>query len=198
MLGNSRRSVLLVWLGIAVVALVVIAVEHYRDTMEMPWSLIAQTQQVAVATRMAELRDKGQFEDAIDLGLHSTTGRPDDDFIYHMVATMYFIRALHDKDRSGKWTKLGAEYSQKALDSNPRDIANVFNVGLNYRVAGDDLDTGGCEYYRKAKAVFEGLRPLLQADRAETQGRTVRLASFRQRNGEELLRTNERLRSCQP
>ena len=197
MLETSRRPILLVGVGIAAIALAVIAVKHYRDTMEMPWSLIAPNQQVAVVTRMAELRNNGQFEDAIYLGLRSTKNRADDDFIYHMIAATYFIRALRDKDQSGKWTKLAAEYSQKALDSNPKDVANIFNVGVNYRIAGDDLDTGGCEYYRKAKAVFEGLRPLLQANRAETQGRTVRLASFRNRNEEELLRINERLRSCE-
>jgi hypothetical protein len=198
MLETNRGRALLVGVGIAVVVLAVIAVKRYRDTMEMPWALFTPNQQVAVVTRMAELRDKGLFGDAINLGLHSTNGHSDDYFIYQMIAATHFIRALHDKDQSGKWTKLGAEYSQKALDSNPKDIANVFNVGVNYRIARDDLDKGGCEYYRKAKALFESLKPLLQGDRAETQGRPVRLAAFRKRNEKELSGINERLRSCGP
>jgi hypothetical protein len=108
------------------------------------------------------------------------------------------VRSLHDKDQSGKWTKLGAEYSQKALDSDPNDIANVFNVGMNYMIIGDDLDTGGCEYYRRAQTVFENLVPQLQGESAETQGRIVRLAPFRRRNEEELSRVKERLQHCQP
>lgn len=174
----------------------IVAVNWYRETMEMPWSLIAPNHQVVVATRMAELGKKGQYDEAIDVGVHSTNGRPEDAFIYQMVAETYFVRALHDKNQSGKWTKLGAQYSQKALDSDPNDIANVFNVGLNYVVAGDDLDTGGCEYYRKAKDVFDSLVPRLQGDRAETQGRTIRLAPLRRRNEKERVRVEESLRRC--
>lgn len=62
----------------------------------------------------------------------------------------------------------------------------------------DDLDTGGCEYYRRAVTVFESLIPRLQGDHAETQGRKVRLAAFRKRNQEELSRVRERIGRWQP
>ena len=64
-------------------------------------------------------------------------------------------------------------------------------------IIGDDLDTGGCEYYRRAQTVFENLVPHLQGESAETQGRTVRLAPFRKRNEEEVSRVKERLQRCQ-
>jgi hypothetical protein len=189
-----------VWIvaaGIAIAAFALIAIKHYRDTMEMPWSLLTPSQHVQTVTRMAQLRNAGHFDEAIDLGLHSISGHPGDDFIYQMIATIYFMRSLQDKDQSARWTKLGAEYSQKALDSNPNDIANVFNAGMNYVIIGDDLDTGGCEYYRRAQTVFENLVPRLLGDSAETQGRTVRLAPFRRQNEMELSRVKERLRRCQ-
>ncbi|MGA8313410.1 MAG: hypothetical protein WB755_25530 [Terriglobales bacterium] len=193
----SRRRMRMVLAGIVIAALALIAIKHYRDTMEMPWTLVTPRQHVQTVTRMAELRNEGHFDEAIDLGLHSISGHPGDDFIYQMMATIYFVRSLHDKDQSGKWTKLGAEYSQKALASDPNDIANVFNVGMNYVMTGDDLDTDGCEYYRRAQTVFENLVPHLQGDSAETQGRTVRLAAFRRQNEEELSRVKESLRHCQ-
>jgi hypothetical protein len=81
-------------------------------------------------------------------------------------------------------------------DTNPNDIANVFNAGMHFMIAGDDLDTGGCEYYRKAETVFQTLAPRLQGDRAETQGRTVRLGPFRTQDEEQISRVEERLRHC--
>ena len=197
MTGSIRRSAWIVVAGIAIAALAIIAIKYYRSTMETPWSILTPRQHVQTVTKMVELMNKSRFDEAIDLGVHSATGHPGDDFIYQIIATTYFARALRDKDQSRKWTKLGGEYSQKALDSNPNDIANVFNVGMNYMIIGDDLDTGGCEYYRRALTVFENLVPHLQGDRAETQGRTVRLAPFRRENEQELSRVKERLRNCQ-
>jgi hypothetical protein len=182
--------------AIAVLALVIIALKHHYDTMEMSWSLVTPPQVVEVVTKMDELRNEGRFDESIQLGLRSVSGHSGDDFIYQMVAVTYFVRALHDKDQSGKWTKLGAEYEQKALDANPNDLANVFNAGMNFTVAGDDLDTGGCEYYRKAQTVFQSLAPRLQGERAETQGRAVRLGPFRKQNQEQLSRVAESLRHC--
>ena len=93
-------------------------------------------------------------------------------------------------------TKLGVEYAQNALDTNRNDIANVFNAGMDFMIAGDGLDTGGCDYYRRAQTVFQTLAPRLQGDRAETQGRTVRLGPFRKQNENQLSRVEERLRHC--
>jgi len=194
---EPKRRLLIVLIGVVLVALVLAGVRHHHDTMDMAWAIMAPPQEIELATKMAELRRTDHFDESIALGLRSIRGNAGDDFIYQMIATTYFIRALHDKDQGGKWTRLGAEYSEKALDSNPKDIANVFNVGMNYMVAGDDLDTGGCEYYRKAKAIFENLAPQLRVDSAETQGRTVRLAAFRKQNQEQLLRVQRDLRHCQ-
>jgi hypothetical protein len=186
------------WVALGAAAMLlftVFAIKHYYDTRDLPWSLVAPRQYVDVATRMAELRNNGHFDEAVELGLHSMKGQGDD-FLFQMIATTYFTRAFQDKDRSGDWAKLAAEYSEKARDADPTDLANLLNVGVNYTITGDYLSTGGCEYYRKARAVFESLVPRLQGDRAETQGRTVRLAPFRRRNQEEISRISDRLRSC--
>jgi hypothetical protein len=197
--GRIRTALLVVGAGLVIVALAVIATVYRRDTAGMSTALFAQNQDVIeVTTRMAELRNNGQFEEAVELGLHSVKGQSVDDYLFHTIATVYFVRALHDKNQGGKWTRLGAEYSEKALAANPTDIANVFNVGVNYMVVGDDLDTGGCEYYRKALAVFEGLAPRLLWEHAETQGRIVQLAPFRRRNEEYRSRLKSRLRNCVP
>jgi hypothetical protein len=194
---KPKRWLLIVLGALLLAALALAGIKLRQDTMDMAWAIMAPPQETELATKMAELRRSKNFDEAIDLGLHSITGHAGDDFIYQMIATTYFIRALHDKDQSGNWTRLGAEYAEKALESNPKDIANVFTVGMDYMIAGDDLDTGGCEYYRKAEIIFENLTPQLQANSAETQGRTVRLAAFRKQNQEQLLRVQWDLRHCQ-
>lgn len=196
-MAKSKRRLFIAVGGILAAGLVAVGIRHYYNTMDVAWSIVAPPQEIDLATKMAELRRSDHFDEAIDLGLHSITGRAGDDFIYQMIATTYFIRALHDKDQSGKWTRLGAEYSDKALAANPKDIANLFNVGMNYMIAGDDPDTDGCQYYRKAEIIFENLTPQLQANSAEIQGRTVRLAAFRKRNQEQLIRVQRDLRHCQ-
>jgi hypothetical protein len=197
-LKPKRSGAWAVVAGVAILVFAAIAIKRYYDTIGMPWTLITPGQHVEVATRMAELRNKGRLDEAVGLGLHSVKGQPGDDFIFQMIAETYFIHALQDKDQSGKWAKLGAEYSEKALDLNPTDIANIFNVGVKYMIAGDDLDTGGCEYYRKALMIFESLVPRLRGNQGETQGRTVRLAPFRKQNEEYVSRLKSRLRHCQP
>ena len=198
--NSSHRWALVVAAALAILALAAVAavvINRYRYAEEVASSLSTQDQTIGeTTTRMAELRNKSRFDEAIALGLNSIKGVPSDDYILHAIATIYFVRALHDKNDSGKWTKLGAEYSEKALHANPADIANQFNVGVNFMVVGDDLDTGGCDYYRKSLAIFEGLVPRLQGDHAETQGRTVQLAPFRKRNEEYLSRLRSRLSRC--
>ncbi len=197
-MSEPKRRLLVLLSGLILAAIALVGIKHHYDTMEMPWALIWPRQEIQLATKMAQLRNSGRFDEAIDLGLRSVTGREGDDSIYQIIATTYFIRALHDKNQSGKWTRLGAEYSEKALAANPTDISNVFNVGVNYMIVGDDLDTGGCEYYRKALSVFEGLVPRLQGEHTETQGRTVELAPFRKYNEEYRSRLKSSLRRCEP
>jgi len=81
--------------GLIVLALLVAAVPlliYYQNTRAQAWSLTSPPGLGDVATRMAELGGKEQFEDEIQLGLGSRTGRPSDYFIYQMVAQAYAIR----------------------------------------------------------------------------------------------------------
>jgi hypothetical protein len=193
----NRKRFWIALAGIVLAGLTIILLKYYRDNlMERPWSLITPSERVPVVTQIAMLRKDGRFDDAIELGLRSINGHTGDDFIYQDIATTYFIRSVRDKEQSGKWARLGGEYTEKAFNANPTDIANAFNVGINYMVVGDDIDTGGCQYYRKAANIFESLVPRLQGETAETQGRTVRLAPFRKENDEYVSMLKSRLRRC--
>lgn len=195
--SSKHRWVFVVVAGITILVFAAIVINRHRYGGEIASALFSQDQNVVETTRsMTDLRDKKRFDDAIALGLRSIKGEPGDDYIFHAIATIYFVRALHDKNQSGKWTRLGADYSERALRANPTDIANIFNVGVNFMVVGDDLDTGGCDYYRKSLDIFESLVPRLQGYQAVTQGRTVQLAPFGKRNEEYLSMLRSRLRRC--
>jgi tetratricopeptide (TPR) repeat protein len=150
---------------------------------------------------MAELGQREQFEDEIQLGLRSLTGRPSDYFIYQMVAQAYAIREYRDPNKDPKqaaqWAELAAQYAEKALSAEPNDLSNIFNVGQTYELAGDNLTTSdSCRYFQRAVEVLENLSPKLQGDRATIQGESFRLASFRQHNAEEVSRVKRQLASC--
>jgi tetratricopeptide (TPR) repeat protein len=186
--------------GLAIAAVFAFAAAlliHQQKTSARPWSLVVPPEYVGVASRMAELEQKQQFDDEIQLGLHSLRSQPSDYFIYHMVAQAYATREYKDPQQSAKWAELAAEYSDKTMDANPNDLSNVFNVGQTYALAGDNLPTSeSCRYYEKAANIFEKLTPRLQGYRATIQGESFRLAPFRQYNAERLADVKRELASC--
>jgi hypothetical protein len=108
---------------------------------------------------MTELEQKEQFEDAIQMGLRSRTGRPSDYFIYQMVAQAYAIREYKDPKQSAQWAELAAQYAEKALSADPNDLSNIFNVGQTYELAGNNLLTSdSCRYFQRAVFRAEDVR----------------------------------------
>jgi tetratricopeptide (TPR) repeat protein len=164
---------------------------------EQAWAMVVPSEYVNSMTQVRELEEKGQFDDAVRLALHSIGGRPSDAFIYQMVAQDYAYREYKIPQQSNAWAELSAAYSEKALNANPDDLSNIFNVGHTYEEAGDSLQTSdSCRFYKKAAELFEQLSPKLQADVATIQGASFRLASFRQHNADELVRVRSQLASC--
>jgi len=156
---NPMRRIWVVLLALAVVGCAVFAAKVVDAIGDDPWAIVNPRDCMDQGTRIAELRNQARFDEAVELAIQSAAKGQHADFFYQMVATTYLARAMEDKDQSEKWAKLAGEYADKALASNPKDIANVFNVGVNYILVGDDLSTGGCVYYRKALSVLEGLSP---------------------------------------
>jgi len=146
---------------------------------------------------MLGLEAQGHFDDAIQAGVQSVKGQPSDYFIYQMIARAYTDRAYKDPQQSSKWARLAAEYADKAMNADPTDLSNVFNVGQTYEIAGDNLPTSeSCFYYQKAAGVFRELTPKLDGDRATIQGKSFRLAPFRLHNSERLSDVTRQLASC--
>jgi tetratricopeptide (TPR) repeat protein len=192
-----REKVLVLTL-VAVVLMSAVAFYIYRLQTSIPaWSLVWPSEYVDVVTQMKELEEKGLFEDEIQLGLRSVRQQPSDSFLYQIIAQAYAYREYKEPQHASEWAKLASEYSEKALNADPNDLSNIFNVGQTYRIAGDSLPTSeSCFYYQRAVDVLEKLAPKLQGNRATIQGVSFRLAPFREHNAEELARVKRELSSC--
>lgn len=178
---KSRRGEL-VLLGLTAAAVLAVAgvLLHLRRTRLDAWSLVSPPGYGEAAGRMDELEAKGHFDDAVQAGLQSVKGRASDYFIYQMIAQAYTYRAYKEPQQSSKWAKLAAEYADKAMNANPTDLSNVFNVGQTYALAGDNLPTSeSCFYYQKAADVLRELTPKLEGDRATIQGKVFAWLLFR-------------------
>jgi len=189
-------------LGLIALAVLVLVVAgalliRYQNMRAQAWSLITPPGLGDVASQMAELEQREQFEDEIQLGLRSRTGRASDYFIYQMVAQAYAIREYKDPKQSAQWAELAAQYAEKALSAEPNDLSNIFNVGQTYELAGNNLPTSdSCRYFQRAVELLENLSPKLQGDRATIQGESFRLAPFRQHNAEEVSSVKRQFASC--
>jgi hypothetical protein len=78
--GNAvRRRLLAVVASLVILLLAAIVINHYRYAGEMATALFTPQDQeiVKTTTRMAELRNENQFDDAIQLGLRSIKGHPE-------------------------------------------------------------------------------------------------------------------------
>jgi tetratricopeptide (TPR) repeat protein len=195
---SSTRRVLIVIALLLALPLLLIGFNQYRyEASRHPWDLVCPEEYTAQMTSMVELRQKGQFEEAIQIASHSLKDQPSDEFPLQMIATAYFERAQQDQSQMERWGRLGAEYAEKAYNASPTDLANIFNLGESYRLAGDDLSTSECcQYYEESLRTFEKLTPLLQDDRATIHGENFRLAPFRKENQERIAEVKRDLSKC--
>ncbi len=73
--------------------------------------------------------------------------------------------------------------AERALDANPSDLVNVFNVGESYVAAGMNLSKpAGCPYYEKSLRAFQRLKhdPALQGEWGTIEGERVQVAPYRE------------------
>lgn len=153
------------------------------------WSKVAPVEDDSVFEQVLELRKKGDFERAAAVAIDPANGRQPDDFLLQATAVTYFQRAQADQPNKDKWVDLAVQYSERALQKNPDDLVNVFNLGDSYTAAGMNLGKPlGCPYYEKSLQVFNGLEadPRLQGKWGNIEGGRVRLAPYRNKLDERM------------
>jgi hypothetical protein len=160
-----------------------IASGKHRDTTDA-WSKVAPAEDAEVFEQVAACRQRGDFDGAVAVALKGVQGRPPDDFLLQTVADTYFQRAQADPAQRERWITLAVKYSEQALQANPSDVVNVFNVGESYLAAAMNLGKPrGCSYYDKSLGVFERLKtnPVLKGESATVEGQQVPMEPYRQK-----------------
>lgn len=146
------------------------------------WSMTAPAKDKDRFEKVLECREKGDFEQAAAVALQPSNGTPPDDFLLEATAITYFQRAQVDQANKGKWVVLATQYSERALQANPTELVDTFNLAESYMTAGINLGKPqGCAYYKKSLDAFMMLKADagLQGERGTVGGEQVQLAPYR-------------------
>jgi tetratricopeptide (TPR) repeat protein len=174
----------MVFAPLAVLAASFIFAQKEKDETAEAWSKTAPAEDNKAFEQILEYRKRGDFERAITVAVEPVNGKQPDDFLLQTTAVTYFQRAQADQINKEKWVVLAVQYSERALQANPTDLVNVFNVGDSYMAAGMNLGKPlGCSYYEKALQAFDHLKanPALQGEWGTIEGERVLLAAYRQK-----------------
>lgn len=177
------------WIIPAALALSFIFAQREKGETAKAWSKVAPAGDNNVFEQVLELRKKGDFERAVAVAIDPVNGKQPDDFLLQTTAVTYFQRAQADQTNKENWVDLAVQYSERALQMNPNDLVNVFNVGDSYTAAGMNLGKPlGCPYYEKSLHTFERLKadPGLQGEWGTIEGERVRLAPYRHKLDEHM------------
>jgi tetratricopeptide (TPR) repeat protein len=170
-----------------------------KPRMTHPWFKTAPAEDNQVFEKILQSRKNKDFEEAIALARKGVNGKSPDDFLLQTVADTYFERAQEEPAKREQWVKLALQYSEQALQENPADIVNVFNVGESYLSAGMNMSTpGSCGYYEKSLERFEKLKadPALKNDSAIIEGELVSMNPYRQRLDEKIKQVRQLATGC--
>ena len=148
---------------------------------------VAETDSRNVETQMVEFAKRGQYDEAIQLGLRSLKHNSADAFIYEQIAIIDIIRARKDVDKRDSFVTEAVSYSNKALAINPtnEDVAGVhlFQIARTFEAAGDlSKPEAACGYYEQATKLLENRAPLLKGNSVVSKGKTTPLSPLRSEN----------------
>ena len=153
-----------------------------QDTTKDAWVKSAPAQDNEVFENVLAARRRGDFDGALAIALRGVDGRSPDDFLLQVAADTCFERAQGDSSQRERWVELGVQYSEQALRANPKDLVNVYNLGMSYLAAGMNLQKPrGCSYYKKSLEILEDLRanPILKGEFGVMNGEKLPLEPYR-------------------
>lgn len=108
-----------------------------------------------IGSKISQLIQQHQFEEAAQMGLHSVSGRPEDATAYYLVALAYAKRAGYQTDAREDSLRLMDEYSRRSLLRDPDNQLVRFNIALLFEYAGDIESSSRCRYYAQSKGLLE-------------------------------------------
>lgn len=139
-----------------------------------------------VGSQMIDCLQRGQYDEAVQVGMKALRHQPGDELILQEIATVYLVRAQKEPQQKEQWLTRAVLYTDQALSLNSknRDAAGVqlFQHARTYELVGDLSTTERCTRYTQAQKLLEERIPLLQGDNLTLEGRTFPLAPLRKEN----------------
>jgi tetratricopeptide (TPR) repeat protein len=174
---------------------------HERgETTTHTWFKKAPAEDNEVFEKILAYRKKQDFDGAVAVANNGVNGKPPDDFLLQTISDTYFERAQQeDATKREQWVRLAVQYSERALETNPGDVVNVFNVGETYLTAAMNLQKpNGCSYYQKSLEVFERLKvePILKGEWGTIEDERVPIQPYRQRLDEKIKEVQRLVAGC--
>lgn len=198
----SKRWLWLLIVSLASVGMLATIAACQEEHKENPWFQVVPPEYSDLSQKVMTLQKQGRFDDAVQLLEHSLRGQSSDDVLLRMIAYTHFGHAQADTPEREKWAKLGVQFSEKALQANPKDVVNLYNLGESYLLAGEDLvdvsQSESCRYYQESIDVFEKVaaNPVMAKERALIEGEIHRMAPWRDRLNERLSKAKEAYSKC--
>lgn len=146
---NTRKMAMLIFLGLAFAGC---------NRHDPPPANVAE-----IGTRMTALMKQHRFNEAAQLGVDASAGKPDA-MTYYWVALAYAEKAHYEPDTKDESLKLVSEYARKssALEPNSRVIG--FNVTWVLEYAGDIDSSSRCKFYADSLEEYDEMSSKVSGD----------------------------------
>lgn len=117
-----------------------------------------------IGTRMTTLMKQHRFNEAAQLGIDSSAGKPADAMTYYWVALAYAEKAHYESDTKDDSLKLVSGYARKSVALNPNDQVIGFNVAWVLEYAGDVDSSSRCKYYADSQELLNQMSSKVSGD----------------------------------
>jgi hypothetical protein len=147
---NTRKMALIISLGLALVGC---------SRQNRPPTNVAE-----IGSRMSALIKQHRFDEAAQLGIDASAGKPADAMTYYWVALAYAEKAHYEPDTKDESLKLVSEYARKSVALDPNDQVIGFNVAWVLEYAGDVDSSSRCKYYADSQELLNQMSSKVSGD----------------------------------
>ncbi len=132
-----------------------------------------------VIQRMQEFTRQRRYEEAVQLGLKSVQKTPSDYTVLQQIAMVYLRQAQIESGERENWARQAVGYADRAIASNPREQANLYDSARVFEIAGDFSGGLKCSYYGRSLELFQERAPLLTGEQVMIAGKATPTAVLR-------------------
>ena len=102
-----------------------------------------------------------------------------DYMVLQQIALVYLRQAQIESGDRENWARQAVGYADKAIASNPREQANLYDSARVFEIAGDFSGGSKCSYYGRSMELFQERAPLLTGEQVMIAGKASPTAALR-------------------